>query len=222
MKKVAQLTCLLLGILCFSGVKAEIVKLGFSGEYLDVNANDGFQPFLFSITYDTTLNTSSTFIPVGTTVTPAPDNPSAPYTLTDSIYGYSASGIVGMDITLAGTSFSAADVKTRSYSPGYSADLFFNTDIAKATPTGASIQLDAKNFQYFYLGLVSLDLPAFTAGLTTGFNAETADQHMLAFPDTMRITRTVISAVPEPETYAMLLAGLALTGIAARRRKPLA
>ena len=45
---------------------------------------------------------------------------------------------------------------------------------------------------------------------------------MLSFPDTMTITRTVISAVPEPETYAMLLAGLAVTGFAARRRKPLA
>jgi hypothetical protein len=30
---------------------------------------------------------------------------------------------------------------------------------------------------------------------------------------------TVTAAIPEPETYAMLLAGLGLLGFAARRRK---
>lgn len=34
-----------------------------------------------------------------------------------------------------------------------------------------------------------------------------------------KYTPTVVSAVPEPETYAMLLAGIALIGFSAHRRK---
>ena len=46
----------------------------------------------------------------------------------------------------------------------------------------------------------------------TGYNETTADIYNLAGVAT-------VQAVPEPETYAMLLAGLGLTGFVARRRK---
>jgi hypothetical protein len=35
----------------------------------------------------------------------------------------------------------------------------------------------------------------------------------------MKVTYDFAAPIPEPETYAMLLAGLGLLGIAARRRK---
>ncbi|MHA4869963.1 FxDxF family PEP-CTERM protein [Duganella sp. PWIR1] len=47
-------------------------------------------------------------------------------------------------------------------------------------------------------------------GFTGGTGGADADQ---------RITSFSVSAVPEPETYAMMLAGLGLVGFAARRRK---
>jgi hypothetical protein len=47
-------------------------------------------------------------------------------------------------------------------------------------------------------------------GFTGGTGGTDADQ---------RITSFSVSAVPEPETYAMMLAGLGLVGFAARRRK---
>ena len=40
------------------------------------------------------------------------------------------------------------------------------------------------------------------------------DRHPTSLDD-----RTIMIAVPEPETYAMLLAGLGLIGVSARRRK---
>ena len=47
---------------------------------------------------------------------------------------------------------------------------------------------------------------------------DTAWQSGLAF-DGITVAGVPVGVVPEPETYAMLLAGLGLLGFAARRRK---
>lgn len=58
-----------------------------------------------------------------------------------------------------------------------------------------------------------------------GFNRATDDISFIRFSNeyigirNISVADTVTSAVPEPETYAMLLAGLGLMAGAARRRK---
>jgi choice-of-anchor C domain-containing protein len=61
----------------------------------------------------------------------------------------------------------------------------------------------------------------FTTGATAGsqlltFSSVGGDRYSGAVLDNVKLT----AAVPEPETYAMLLGGLALVGFAARRKKP--
>jgi len=49
-------------------------------------------------------------------------------------------------------------------------------------------------------------------------NNDSGNDHGLAI-DNFSLSATAVAAVPEPETYAMLLAGLGLIGFAARRRR---
>jgi hypothetical protein len=51
--------------------------------------------------------------------------------------------------------------------------------------------------------------------VTTGVNSDNAGKHL----NLIRGPGNVIDPVPEPETYAMLLAGLAVLGFIARRRR---
>jgi hypothetical protein len=78
---------------------------------------------------------------------------------------------------------------------------FFDASGAGATHTvsdSASVDLSAKFGSTMYVGF------------TGGTGGAKADQRITAFS---------VSAVPEPSSYAMLLAGLGLLGVVARRRK---
>ncbi|MRW89131.1 PEPxxWA-CTERM sorting domain-containing protein [Duganella sp. FT80W] len=57
------------------------------------------------------------------------------------------------------------------------------------------------------------------ASLVTGSSGNTRSLVLPAFDAYAKVTYNYVSAVPEPETYAMLLAGLGLVGMMARRRK---
>ena len=94
------------------------------------------------------------------------------------------------------------------------------TDIVFANPNGATYS--AVNFGFFGGGLLNVSIPVnFTAG-----------NHVLTFDyaggaqglgdegwGLNSVTVEGVSAVPEPETYAMLLAGLGMVGFMARRRR---
>ena len=55
--------------------------------------------------------------------------------------------------------------------------------------------------------------------LVNGSSGNTRSLVLPTFDAYAKVTYNYVSAVPEPETYAMLLAGLGLIGVAARRRK---
>jgi len=115
-----------------NSVQADVISLGFSGTY-DTNGQTVFGlsgsavPFDYTMTYDTSLNTSSLIIPAGAII----DG----YTFADSFYGYSASGITALNLTFGSQTWTAADIVPRDPVGGYSADIWFNTDLSTATPT---------------------------------------------------------------------------------------
>jgi hypothetical protein len=94
------------------------------------------------------------------------------------------------------------------------------TDIVFANPNGATFS--ATNFGFYNGGLLNVSIPVnFTAG-----------NHILTFDYSgsfqglgdegwglNSVTVEGVAAVPEPETYAMLLAGLGLLGFTASRRR---
>jgi hypothetical protein len=61
-----------------------------------------------------------------------------------------------------------------------------------------------------------------TNGLTGGCSDGTATSGSWCFQGTVNLRGSTVPPIPEPETYAMLMAGLGLVGFMARRRKQVA
>ncbi len=80
-------------------------------------------------------------------------------------------------------------------------------------PTTTPVSRDYRNEEilYFSLGTGSAWSSTFT-GLVDGLS-------ITAGGDTVNLDLEAVAAVPEPETYALMLAGLVVVGAAARRRK---
>jgi hypothetical protein len=77
----------------------------------------------------------------------------------------------------------------------------------------------ASGFSFNLSGITALDNQATEYFRLVDASTISANGSTVAIAGTSRVDNfTVTAAVPEPETYAMLLAGLALLGFSARRR----
>jgi len=79
---------------------------------------------------------------------------------------------------------------------------------------------DGQNLETFFNTFTaSQGMDSYDEGAHLGFSRGVADIKSITFSGTGVVVDDLTAAVPEPTTYAMLLAGLALVGAAARRRR---
>jgi len=122
------------------------------------------------------------------------------------------------DLAAGSLAFNAVLLNSLGYGvPGYSITLstgqFGNTGTASGDWTGAgSIQFSGTTASIRFMDLETLDA---VIGDARGTGATNWSIGGLNAGDSFSIT---VTAVPEPETYAMLLAGLGIVGGIARRR----
>lgn len=96
-----------------------------------------------------------------------------------------------------------------------------STGLRSSTGSNSFISYSSSDFGLFSsdgLGFINLGLNATGASSGSG-SGNLLTQFETAAAGRLTVTYEYISAVPEPETYLMMLTGLALAGVVARRRK---
>ncbi len=154
--------------------------------------------------------------------------------------GSAQAGLTGDSVTTRLTYGAAPDeslevvavVGAGSEGDFFSSQIFDYADLAfNLRSTQAFIQLDGQSAQ-ITLRLSDLDFGAgqvltgvnttsLLSGVSTTFGADFVEFKWIdqSIPGETYLSAQFVTGVPEPETYAMLLAGLGLIGLAASRRK---
>jgi hypothetical protein len=193
------LSVILCAALVSGSANAISVDLTFSGVYeVQVPGGGGFysQPFNYSMTYDTDLDTNTEFFASGSSV--------GGYTALTDFYGYSASGITSMSVG----GWTTSEILDRNLPSGSSAALWFDADIAVAAPTLMALRFVEQWVGFEMLG-GAFSYPS-EIRLVSGASFE--DPSGFGFTPSI----TVTSSVPEPTTALLLTLGLA--GLGMRRR----
>lgn len=103
------------------------------------------------------------------------------------------------------------------------AGAFVNHYALSALPLGLVISVYGDNNQIIetHTVTVATDINGYDEGVFLGITRANADIRSISFKGLGVVVDnvTVTTAVPEPQTYALLLAGLALVGAAAKRRR---
>jgi len=138
-------------------------------------------------------------------------------------------GTAGVDLTLTGATFS--QTLSTSGTHVFNEAKFDKNDNFAGTSGGVytfslapfsstSNHSDAATLSAFKgSGVVHLNLVGKTNSSVTGTSGNTHSLVLPSYDAYAKVTYTYATPVPEPETYAMLLAGLGLVGAIARKRK---
>lgn len=170
-------------------------------------------PFTYTITYDTALDTNTYYFPIGSTIDGK--NVLQPF------YGYSASGVLGANLTFGTQTWAASDIVWLNPAMTIGAELWFNTDLDAATPTECWIRFSA--------GTANLDLGSaallglgpdqglgYLAGRSTLSDYAGPSGDYLAFDTTIQR----VPLVPMPDQGScILLCGPALLLLACAHRR---
>ncbi|MCC6416289.1 MAG: PEP-CTERM sorting domain-containing protein [Opitutaceae bacterium] len=208
------LPAFILGVLLLAGVApAQVVSLRFTGT-VNTNGQTIFGqtgsavPYDFSISYDTSVDSALVYTVLeGSTWTGSSD------TAGHNWYGYSAAGLSSVNLNFGTGTWSQSDLEIdMPPSSGYdAASLWFDTNIADATPTRAWMS-------FYKAGLGALDFGLSQAiGYVISIELGYADIYDATSGKLAYSSNLTISSIPEPATTVLLL-GLAAVGVAGLHR----
>ncbi len=195
--------------LTFSGTYS--IGLMPEGSLFGVDVSALPVPYSYTIFYDTALNTNTNVILAGSTFNG--------HHVAQSFYGYSASGILGVNVAFGTQTWAASDVVWLNPSMTVGAELWFDTDLDVAAPANCWIRFDTGTAD---VGLGSAALMG-PDGNHLGYLPGRSDlwdysESGSFVSEDMTIRCVSLSQVPDGGS-PVLLAGVALLVLAAIRRR---
>ena len=195
--------------------RAAIVTLTFTGTYTNltfqgVSTFAGWPtsgltsiPFSYSLTYDTSLNApNASVVSAGSVVGPYS------YTADHDLYGYTSSGLLGVNKTLGNLSWSVADLSPITPFGGAVGDLWFDADISLATPTRAWVMFENPGG---YRSTIGQGMIGGANNLSFSYDTYIQRSGGMSYEDVLTTSPlTITSSIPEPSALSLLAVGLGM------------